>query len=153
MNVPQPTLLGRSYAAMGKMEFLTGPFYYYCLVLLALGVLVMWGIVRSPYGLHLQAARDKYCGPYPVPRTHGANAFGQHGTLGFVQHSRLIAHVAGEGRRLEGDGRERVQCQPQAKQPGREAAPRSKLTISFPAPHFRSLDVSAPRRAARISRR
>jgi len=58
MNVPQPTLLGRSYAAMGKMEFLTGPFYYYCLVLLALGVLVMWGIVRSPYGLHLQAARD-----------------------------------------------------------------------------------------------
>ncbi len=58
MNVPQPTLLGRDFSAAGKMEFLTGPFYYYCLALLLVSVWVMWRIVRSPYGLHLQASRD-----------------------------------------------------------------------------------------------
>ena len=58
MNVPQPSLLGIDFSQTDKMGFLTGPFYYYCLALLLAGAWIMWRIVRSPYGLHLQASRD-----------------------------------------------------------------------------------------------
>lgn len=58
MNVPQPSLLGIDFSQTDKMFFLTGPFYYYCLALLITGAWIMWRIVRSPYGLHLQASRD-----------------------------------------------------------------------------------------------
>lgn len=58
MRVPRPSLLGRSLNDLGQTEFLTGPFYYYCLVLLVVLAWVMWRIVHSPYGFHLKAARD-----------------------------------------------------------------------------------------------
>jgi len=58
MNVPQPSLLGIDFSQVDKMGFLTGPFYYYCLALLIVSAWIMWRIVRSPYGLHLQASRD-----------------------------------------------------------------------------------------------
>lgn len=58
MNIPQPSLLGIDFSQADKMGFLTGPFYYYCLSLLIVGAWIMWRIVRSPYGLHLQASRD-----------------------------------------------------------------------------------------------
>ncbi|MBO0753515.1 MAG: branched-chain amino acid ABC transporter permease, partial [Bradyrhizobiaceae bacterium] len=38
--------------------FLAGPFYYYCLALLALAGCVMRRIVGSPFGLHLRCVRD-----------------------------------------------------------------------------------------------
>ena len=41
-----------------KIEFLAGPFYYYCLGLLVIGGFVMWRIVHSPFGLHLRTIRD-----------------------------------------------------------------------------------------------
>ncbi len=58
MNVRQPSLLGVDFSQADKMGFLTGPFYYYCLALLIVSAWIMWRIVRSPYGLHLQASRD-----------------------------------------------------------------------------------------------
>src|SRR5439155_199953 len=51
-------LLGLAWASFGKVEFLTGPFYYYSLAVLVLGAVVMWRIVRSPFGLGLRAIRE-----------------------------------------------------------------------------------------------
>jgi branched-chain amino acid transport system permease protein len=57
MRVLRPLLLGMEWRG-GKTAFLTGPFYYYALVLFALLGLVMWRITRSPFGLHLRAVRE-----------------------------------------------------------------------------------------------
>jgi branched-chain amino acid transport system permease protein len=57
MRVLRPLLLGMEWRG-GKTAFLTGPFYYYALVLLALLGLVMWRITQSPFGLHLRAIRE-----------------------------------------------------------------------------------------------
>jgi branched-chain amino acid transport system permease protein len=58
MRVPRMNILGLEFASYNKIEFLAGPFYYYCLALLAIAALVMWRIVYSPFGLHLRATRD-----------------------------------------------------------------------------------------------
>ncbi|HEY7246398.1 MAG TPA: branched-chain amino acid ABC transporter permease [Xanthobacteraceae bacterium] len=58
MRVPRMNLLGLELAQYNKIELLSGPFYYYCLALLAIAGLVMWRIVHSPFGLHLKALRD-----------------------------------------------------------------------------------------------
>ena len=58
MRVLRPTLLGNAHADLDKTTFLIGPYYYYCLVLLAVFGLLMWRIVHSPFGLHLQAIRE-----------------------------------------------------------------------------------------------
>jgi branched-chain amino acid transport system permease protein len=52
------TILGMEFDAYNKVEFLAGPFYYYCLGLLVLAGLLMWRIVHSPFGLHLRSLRD-----------------------------------------------------------------------------------------------
>lgn len=57
MRVLRPLLLGIEWRG-GKTAFLTGPFYYYVLVLFAITGLAMWRITRSPFGLHLQAIRE-----------------------------------------------------------------------------------------------
>ena len=56
MRVPRMNILGLEFARYNKIEFLAGPFYYYCLGLLVIAGLVMWRIVHSPFGLHLQAS-------------------------------------------------------------------------------------------------
>src|SRR5262245_22444893 len=53
MRVPRMRILGLEFAAYSKIELLAGPFYYYCLALLAIAALIMWRIVHSPFGLHL----------------------------------------------------------------------------------------------------
>jgi branched-chain amino acid transport system permease protein len=58
MRVPRPSLFGMELADFDKTDFLGGPFYYYCLVLLVFLTWVMWRIVHSPYGIHLMASRD-----------------------------------------------------------------------------------------------
>ena len=58
MPVLRPTLLGRDFAAVPKMEYLVGPYYYYSLGVLVLAAALMWRIVRSPFGLCLRAVRD-----------------------------------------------------------------------------------------------
>ncbi|MGO9698993.1 MAG: branched-chain amino acid ABC transporter permease [Xanthobacteraceae bacterium] len=58
MRVPRMTILGLGFGGYNKIEFLAGPFYYYCLALLIVAGLVMWRIVNSPFGLHLKAIRD-----------------------------------------------------------------------------------------------
>jgi len=58
MRVPRMSILGQQFDAYNKMEFLVGPFYYYCLVLLVIAGFVMWRIVNSPFGLHLKSLRD-----------------------------------------------------------------------------------------------
>jgi branched-chain amino acid transport system permease protein len=58
MRVPRMNVLGLELAQYNKIEFLAGPFYYYCLALLIIAAVVMWRIVHSPFGLHLKAARD-----------------------------------------------------------------------------------------------
>ena len=57
MRVLRPLLLGMEWRG-GKTAFLTGPFYYYALVLFALLGLAMWRITQSPFGLHLKAIRE-----------------------------------------------------------------------------------------------
>lgn len=58
MRVPRMHILGLEFEAYNKIEFLAGPFYYYCLALLVLLGLIMWRIVQSPFGLHVRALRD-----------------------------------------------------------------------------------------------
>jgi branched-chain amino acid transport system permease protein len=58
MRVLRPSLLGLGLDAMPKTDYLTGPFYYYSLAVLALATLVMWRIVHSPFGLCLRTIRD-----------------------------------------------------------------------------------------------
>jgi branched-chain amino acid transport system permease protein len=58
MRVPRMNILGVEFEKYNKIELLAGPFYYYCLALLVLSGLLMWRIVHSPFGLHLQAIRD-----------------------------------------------------------------------------------------------
>jgi branched-chain amino acid transport system permease protein len=61
MRVPRMNILGLEFAQYNKIEFLAGPFYYYSLGLLAIAAFVMWRIVHSPFGLHLNAIRDNAC--------------------------------------------------------------------------------------------
>ncbi len=58
MRVLRPKLLGQSFPTLDKVEFLIGPFYFYALVLLAVATVVMWRIVRSPFGLCLRSIRE-----------------------------------------------------------------------------------------------
>jgi branched-chain amino acid transport system permease protein len=58
LRVLRPVLLGQAFPALDKIGFLTGPFYYYSLALLLFGALVMWRIVRSPFGLCLRSIRE-----------------------------------------------------------------------------------------------
>lgn len=58
MRVPRMNFLGQEFAQYSKIGLLTGPFYYYCLGLLVIAGFIMWRIVRSPFGLHLQTLRD-----------------------------------------------------------------------------------------------
>ena len=58
MPVARPLLLGRDLGAMSKVDYLAGPYYYYSFVVLVLAVLLMWRIVRSPFGLALRTIRD-----------------------------------------------------------------------------------------------
>jgi branched-chain amino acid transport system permease protein len=58
MRVPRMRILGLELAQYNKIELLAGPFYYYCLALLVIAGVIMWRIVQSPFGLHLQAIRD-----------------------------------------------------------------------------------------------
>lgn len=57
MSVSRPLLLGREFD-VGQTAFLTGPFYYYALVVFAVLGIVMWRIVESPFGLHMRAVRE-----------------------------------------------------------------------------------------------
>jgi branched-chain amino acid transport system permease protein len=58
MRVARMNILGLPFNTYNKIEFLAGPFYYYCLALLLIAGLVMWRLVHSPFGLHLKAVRD-----------------------------------------------------------------------------------------------
>ena len=58
MRVSRMNILGLTFERYNKIEFLAGPFYYYCLGLLVIAGLVMWRIVHSPFGLHLKTIRD-----------------------------------------------------------------------------------------------
>jgi branched-chain amino acid transport system permease protein len=58
MRVPRMNILGLAFEHYNKIEFLAGPFYYYCLGLLVIAGFLMWRLVHSPFGLHLQALRD-----------------------------------------------------------------------------------------------
>jgi branched-chain amino acid transport system permease protein len=58
MRVVRMTILGLDFARYNKIEFLAGPFYYYCLGLLVVAGLAMWRIVHSPFGLHLRVLRE-----------------------------------------------------------------------------------------------
>jgi branched-chain amino acid transport system permease protein len=58
IRVLRPSLLGNAYADLDKTAFLVGPFYYYCVALLAVLGFAMWRLVHSPFGLHLVAMRE-----------------------------------------------------------------------------------------------
>ena len=54
----RPLLLGRDLDAMPKIDYLVGPYYYYCVAVLVLATACIWRIVHSPFGLCLRAIRD-----------------------------------------------------------------------------------------------
>ena len=58
MRVLRPYLLGFNLSEIPKMQFLTGSYYAYTFVILAILSLIMWKIVSSPFGLCLKAIRD-----------------------------------------------------------------------------------------------
>jgi branched-chain amino acid transport system permease protein len=58
MRVLRPYLLGFNLSEIPKMQFLTGSYYLYTFVILAILTFVMWKIVSSPFGLCLKAIRD-----------------------------------------------------------------------------------------------
>jgi branched-chain amino acid transport system permease protein len=58
MPVLRPSLLGLDLGTMPKIAYLTGPYYYYSLAVLALAAAAMWRIVHSPFGLCLRTIRD-----------------------------------------------------------------------------------------------
>ncbi|MGZ3559764.1 MAG: branched-chain amino acid ABC transporter permease, partial [Thermodesulfobacteriota bacterium] len=58
MRVLRPYLLGFNFSEVPKMEFLTGSYYLYMFVILAILMFVMWKIISSPFGLCLKAIRD-----------------------------------------------------------------------------------------------
>ena len=58
MRVPRMNILGLTFDRYNKIEFLAGPFYYYCLGLLIIAGFLMWRIVHSPFGLHVKTIRD-----------------------------------------------------------------------------------------------
>lgn len=57
MRISRPLLAGFDFEG-GKTAFLTGPFYYYSLGLLAVLGFLAWRLVHSPLGLHMRALRD-----------------------------------------------------------------------------------------------
>ncbi len=57
MRISRP-LLGGFDSGGGKTAFLTGPFYYYSLGLLAILAFLAWRAVHSPLGLEMRAVRD-----------------------------------------------------------------------------------------------
>ncbi len=79
MRVARMKILGLEFGNYNKIEFLAGPFYYYCLGLLVIGGFIMWRIVHSPFGLHLRTIRDN---------AHKAEYLGVH-----VRRFRLAAFV------------------------------------------------------------
>jgi branched-chain amino acid transport system permease protein len=83
MRVPRMNILGLELAAYNKIEFMAGPFYYYCLALLVIAGCLMWRIVHSPFGLHLRAIRDN---------ARKAEYLGVH-----VHRMRLVAFVISAG--------------------------------------------------------
>ncbi len=58
MRVLQPVLLGFDLSRTPKVQFLTGPYYYYSAAVLMVATLVMWRIVTSPFGLCLKSIRE-----------------------------------------------------------------------------------------------
>ena len=58
MRMLRPHLLGQSWEGFSKTAYLVGPYYYFSLAILALATLLMWRIVRSPFGLCLKTIRD-----------------------------------------------------------------------------------------------
>ncbi len=58
IRVASPFLLGSKWGAEDMVSFLTGPYYYYCMVLLGVMGYLMWRIVHSPFGLCLRAIRE-----------------------------------------------------------------------------------------------
>lgn len=83
MRVPRMNILGLELAAYNKIEFMAGPFYYYCLALLVIAGCLMWRVVHSPFGLHLRAIRDN---------ARKAEYLGVH-----VHRMRLVAFVISAG--------------------------------------------------------
>ena len=58
MRMLRPYLLGREWSGFSKTEYLVGPYYYFSLAVLVVATLLMWRIVRSPFGLCLKTIRD-----------------------------------------------------------------------------------------------
>ena len=58
MRVLRPSLLGFDLSQTPKVQFLTGPYYYYSAAVLAIATFVMWRIVASPFGLCLRSIRE-----------------------------------------------------------------------------------------------
>ena len=58
MRLLRPYLFGREWSGFSKTDYLIGPYYYFSLAVLVLATLLMWRIVRSPFGLCLRTIRD-----------------------------------------------------------------------------------------------
>lgn len=57
MRIARPLLFGQEWN-MTATQFLSGPFYYYSLIIYAILAWITWRIINSPLGVHLRAIRD-----------------------------------------------------------------------------------------------
>lgn len=58
LRVPIPTMFGMAFKGIRRPLFLTGTYYYFLLAMFTLSLVIMRGIVSSPFGKALQAIRD-----------------------------------------------------------------------------------------------
>jgi branched-chain amino acid transport system permease protein len=58
IRVARPVLLGLDLSEVSQTRFLTWHYYYYSVAVVLIALAVMWRIVRSPFGLCLQAVRE-----------------------------------------------------------------------------------------------
>ena len=58
IHIDLPIMFGKSYDGVKRFEFLSGGYYYFLLCTCAAATILMYAIVKSPFGMALQSIRD-----------------------------------------------------------------------------------------------
>jgi branched-chain amino acid transport system permease protein len=58
IHIDLPIMFGKSYEGVKRFEFLSGGYYYFLLGIFAAATVLMYAIVKSPFGMALQSIRD-----------------------------------------------------------------------------------------------
>jgi branched-chain amino acid transport system permease protein len=58
IHIDLPMMFGKSYEGVKRFEFLSGGYYYFLLGIFTAATVLMYAIVKSPFGMTLQSIRD-----------------------------------------------------------------------------------------------